>query len=689
MTAMHWGFSNTPAFKQERGATRVSSGRKVIAALAVLCAAPMLTAQMARADAPLPLLSPQSHAGVASVSTSDVPVPLPAINVAAGVASTPLPAKAPVPLKLADNVDHALGAPMPAYSPLSNPLPVSLPQSAPLSGSPKIWSPEILSGKDRELYLKIFAEQERGRWTQADKLISKLADRRLMGYVQYQRYMHPRYRSSYAELRAWMAEYADLPDAGKIYKLALRKKTRKAAAPDRPQVRHWRQPASVADSMDDDDTPSYSAQFTRIDQKVRLIVRDAKAQDAVAYLNKQSIRRSLSNVEYDKIRERIAASYFIENDNENAYQTADDIARMHGNQVPLADWYAGLAAWRMERYDDAARHFERLARSRNASDWSKAAGGFWAARAYLADHEPGQVAPMLEIAANTGATFYGLLATRQLGREPRFHWIEPRLDRADFEKLTQNSAVARAVALVQVGKREMAEQELLRAHGWLDPSTDEALISLAAAFKLSSVEITAASAAALPQARMQDGAITLNAGLYPLPDFEPKNGFRVDRALFYALMRQESKFRPDAQSGAGARGLMQLMPATASVIAQDRSLAQRNKDKLLDPSFNLTLAQNYLETLMASGEPRGNLFMLTTAYNGGPGNLSRWLDQINFKGDPLLFIESIPASETRGYIERVVMNFWIYRSRLGQPFPSLDASASGNWPIYDAFENAN
>jgi soluble lytic murein transglycosylase-like protein len=171
-----------------------------------------------------------------------------------------------------------------------------------------------------------------------------------------------------------------------------------------------------------------------------------------------------------------------------------------------------------------------------------------------------------------------------------------------------------------------------------------------------------------------------------VPDYKPTNGFRVDRALFYAVMRQESKFRTDATSWAGARGLMQIMPATASLIAQDRSLARNNKDKLLDPSFNLTLAQDYIEKLMASGEPGGNLFMLTTAYNGGPGNLSRWLDQINFKDDPFLFIESIPASETRSYIERVVMNFWIYRSRLGQPSPSLDVSASGNWPIYDAFE---
>ena len=94
----------------------------------------------------------------------------------------------------------------------------------------------------------------------------------------------------------------------------------------------------------------------------------------------------------------------------------------------------------------------------------------------------------------------------------------------------------------------------------------------------------------------------------------------LDRAIKYA----EKGKRLDADA-AGARGLMQIMPATASHITQDRSLARANKDKLLDPTFNITLGQDYLTELMGSGEPYGNLFMLTTAYNGGPGNLNRWL----------------------------------------------------------------
>lgn len=559
----------------------------------------------------------------------------------------------------------------------------------PRPASAKIWSPEVLSGADRERYLNIFALQKHAEWKKADKLVAQLSDKRLLAYVQADRYTHPGYRATYAELKAWMAENPGVPGADRIYKLALKKKPRHASSPERPLAQRFRQPAHVAYAVDGGDEPVFSARFEKIDARVRALVRDKKAVDALTYLNSSPARMALSDVEYDKVRERIACSYFIENENELAYQLADEIARNHGREVPLADWYAGLAAWRLEHYADAAMHFERLARSTTVSDWSKAAGGFWAARAYLADRSPEHVAEMLELASDTGATFYGLLATRQLGREPHFNWIEPKLDRNGFEAVVTDAAVARAVALVQIGRRDLAELELVRAHGWLDPSTDQALIALAAAFNLPAVELQVASAADLPPARSQHGEIALNSGLFPIPSYQPANGFRVDPALLYAFMRQESKFRPDATSGAGARGLMQIMPATASHIAQDRTLARDNKDKLLDPSFNLTLAQNYIETLMGSAEPRGNLLMLTTAYNGGPGNLTRWLDSINFKGDPFLFIESIPAPETRGYIERVLTNFWIYRAKLGQPSRSLDVTASGDWPVYEASGTEN
>ena len=150
-------------------------------------------------------------------------------------------------------------------------------------------------------------------------------------------------------------------------------------------------------------------------------------------------------------------------------------------------------------------------------------------------------------------------------------------------------------------------------------------------------------------------------------------------------MRQESKFKTDATSRVGARGLMQLMPRTASFISGDRSLRYRSgREKLYDPAFNMELGQNYVDHLMTKAVD-GDLFHLAAAYNGGPGNLRRWMRAVEID-DPLLFIESIPNRESRDFVEIVLTNFWVYRARLGQPAPSREKVASGELPLYEAID---
>ena len=128
------------------------------------------------------------------------------------------------------------------------------------------------------------------------------------------------------------------------------------------------------------------------------------------------------------------------------------------------------------------------------------------------------------------------------------------------------------------------------------------------------------------------------------------------------------------------------MPATASFITGDRSLRWSGKYKLLIPEVNLSISQIYMLKLFRDEVTDGNLLKFATAYNGGPGNLGRWENYIQYNGDPLLFIESIPFRETRNFIEKVLANMWIYRIRFGQPTPSLDAAASGAWPVYERLD---
>jgi soluble lytic murein transglycosylase len=178
----------------------------------------------------------------------------------------------------------------------------------------------------------------------------------------------------------------------------------------------------------------------------------------------------------------------------------------------------------------------------------------------------------------------------------------------------------------------------------------------------------------------RNGQTVPDAAYFPLPQWKPKDGFKVDKALIFALMRQESGFNPTAKSYAGAKGLMQLMPGTASFVAQDRRFGW--SEKLYEPETNMKLGQHYINMLLEEKSVGGDIFRLTAAWNGGPGNLNKWQRDVKHNDDPLLFIESIPSRETRDFIEKVLTNFWIYRDEMGQQAPTLDAIASGEWPGY-------
>jgi len=543
------------------------------------------------------------------------------------------------------------------------------------------YDPQVLSPDDIALYTRIFEVQKSGDWKTADRLINQLSDNVLMGYVLYQRYMHPTaYRSKYAELKNWMAHYADLPMASKICRLALHRKPAKARAPHKPRLKKYRaRKAGIKKPHFEKQRRSrvQRRRVQRINRYVKSLLARERPTQVLHYINRKDVRRDLSNLEYDQILRWIAAQYFFERVPKKALVQAQKVIERHREAIPLADWTAGLAAWQLGEHDRAALHFEALAHAPYVSRSVRAAGAYWAARAFLVTRQPQKVTPLLEIAAAAPLNFYGVLANRQLGVTGAYDWKMPTLSRTMGAALLKNASVRRAVALSQIDHAYQAEEEIRRVHAHLDPSQDRALLALSARLNLPAAQLQIAEYATTKG---------LEAGLYPIPSFEPASGFQIDRALLYAFMRKESKFLPHAKSRVGARGLMQLMPRTASFLAHDRSL-RRGSDKLFEPGFNLDLGQKYLGQLMSSTKPKGNLFMLTVAYNGGPGNLRKWRNELTTNTDPLFFIESIPSAETRNFIEGVLTNLWIYRHRLGQKSPTLEAAASGKWPIYKAIES--
>ncbi len=173
-----------------------------------------------------------------------------------------------------------------------------------------------------------------------------------------------------------------------------------------------------------------------------------------------------------------------------------------------------------------------------------------------------------------------------------------------------------------------------------------------------------------------------------MPRWEPSTGFKVDRALLYALMMQESQFDAEVVNGSGAAGLMQLMPATARTMASRIGVQLKSAYQLSDPVLNLSLGQEYVRFLIDHDFVRGNLVLLIAAYNSGPQPIPQWQTQADAPSDPFLFIESMPRQETRLFTERVLTNLWIYRQRLNQATPDLDALAEGHWPTYVAQDDS-
>ncbi len=545
--------------------------------------------------------------------------------------------------------------------------------------------PQLLSAADAERYTNIFSLQTAGDWPQADRLMRQLEDRLLMGHVLFQRYMHPtKYRSSFDELSAWMSRYADHPSASQIYRLALKRRPKNAAYPKKPITKGTRGIGTAPKSaVYESPRRRNAAQLRSVrayEREIKRHVKRGAPTRALTVLSSEPARALLDPVETDRLRARIATGYLRAHKIEKALSLAATAAKQSRAYAPDADWTAGLAAWRLDRYGQAAEHFAALGASKTAKEKQVAAGAFWAARAFVMARSPDQVVPALAAAARHPRNIYGQMAARLLGRHADFDWRTPPLDQGGLASLMARPEVRRAMALAAVGQQHRAETELRLAHGRGRAGDDGALLGLAARLDLPATQLRLSEKVVDENGRAYDSA------LYPLPDWRPKGGFTIDKALVYAVVHQESRFNAWAKSRSGARGLMQLMPRTASYIGRDRSLRWSNRFRLYDPDFNMKLGQRYLAYLAKSKNLPDDLAAIAGAYNGGPGNLSRWLKAMDHQDDVLLFIESLPSNETRGYVKKVLAYMWIYRRRLAQRTPSLTAMAMGSWPRYTALD---
>jgi len=260
-----------------------------------------------------------------------------------------------------------------------------------------------------------------------------------------------------------------------------------------------------------------------------------------------------------------------------------------------------------------------------------------------------------------------LIAERMLGMDTHTGFSDAVLSRNDFTALMAAPSAHRAVALYQLGENDFTGPELNRAFVGNDESLDPAMAALARDIGVTNVELRAS------EKSVSHGLLL--TGLFPIPPYTPQDGYHVDSSLVLAFARIESRFQNGATSPVGARGIMQFMPKTATLVGGKGAANQ-----LYDPSYSLSLGQRYIAQLL--DRLNGNLLEIGGAYNAGPQAVNRWLATKAGKDDPLLFVESIPVAETRYYVKHLMEYHWMYRRRLGQDALSLDETAHGQWPIY-------
>lgn len=371
--------------------------------------------------------------------------------------------------------------------------------------------------------------------------------------------------------------------------------------------------------------------------------------------------------------QRVAFAYYVNGLDLDARRVADTWRQgASGEWASQAAWISALASWRLSDWNAASAAFKDVARLAQQREL-KAGGYYWAARAEQAAGRPAAVEPLLRAAVaspESTESFYGLLARETLGVSTAlagdpFIGFDPPVDTLPN--------VQRAKELASIGEPALAE-EMLRHQAKIGlPTEHHALIQLAKQLDLPAAQLWLAN-------HGQWGARSDSADRYPNPRWRPVNGWRVDPALAFGHIVQESAFRRTAVSSAGAVGLMQVLPITAQREASSRGLAY-TRGSLTDPRYNLEFGQSFIERMRGDSSTGGQLPRIIASYNAGPLPVARWA-AINDKGDPLLWIESLPYWETRYYVPAVLRNMWVYQGLNNEQTATLTDMAQHRWPSF-------
>ena len=538
-------------------------------------------------------------------------------------------------------------------------------------------SADVLSNENAALYAQIFMLQDKEKIESAKKLESKLTDKSLMNEVLYQRYTSKTYHTRGSELKSWMDKYYDMPGSERLYKMAGIKKA-SVRKPNMPHIITGKEYIETAQS-ENWTVKQYKEKTTKTIDKFKKAIRSGSSKTARNILEDKSFKSKISESDYGRLAGRLSFLYYTNGEYELAKKwgfVSSDAKSEYGL------WTMGLLYFKEQKYGEAQKYFSQILDLTQINNARKTEAAFWAGRSADINGNHSDAKKYWKIAAAYPMSFYGALAATMLGDTPEYEFFEQDCSDEDIITLREDKYGKKALALLQVGRKARAEQYL--KHLVTAKSSDKMLHAVNAVSSLYGLP----SVAILVSGVMRDrGILEINDDIiysaqYPLPNWEPMGGWSIDRALLLAITKQESGFKQTAKSTAGANGVMQLMPGTAKLVARKNSVKMSEID-MSNPEHNMFLGQQFIVDLLQQDLVKNNIIKMLIAYNAGIGNLAKFEKSFS-TSDPLLYIESFPAYETRNYVKRVMSNLWLYRARLNQPLTALQELADGAWPYYNS-----
>jgi soluble lytic murein transglycosylase len=348
-----------------------------------------------------------------------------------------------------------------------------------------------------------------------------------------------------------------------------------------------------------------------------------------------------------------------------AYRVASSHHLSSGSGYADLKFLSGFIALR--RLNDPSRaldHFRTL-ETGVATPISLSRALYWQGRAHEAAGSREAAQRAYQAAARHQTAYYGLLAAEKLGQSLDASLLSTNRP-ADWRQAGWTSSTVHQAALLalRAGDRNLAKRFWVHLAESLDATGLDQLGDMALALNEPHIAVLIGKHAA-------ERGIILPRAYYPVTDLVP-DGLAVSRAFALAIARRESEFEPSARSPADARGLMQLLPGTAKMMAQKSALPFDEARLTRDPGYNAILGAAYLKQLVDEFGP--SIALVASGYNAGPGRPRRWIAEY---GDPrradvdvIDWVESIPFTETRTYVMRVIEGVILYRAKLrGSPGP--------------------